>query len=147
MQGLRSRVAQYLAEGSSPEKLAWAMALGATCGLFPIYGLTTAVSAAAGVVFRVNPIVVQLANYLMYPIYFPVEMGFILAGGWLFGDDLELQGLSGLQAIFSAGLVSACRLLGRALLHAVLVWLIVSPFLAIALRITLLQVIRRWPRS
>ncbi len=148
VQRFRAQIMEYLSDGTSPEKLSLAAALGATCGLFPIYGLTTAVSAVAGIAFRVNPIVVQVFNYMMYPIYFPIEFGFILAGAWLFEGNLHAYTWSGVQAIIArGGLVSAFKQIGGALVHAVIVWVVVAPFLAIGLRSLLIPVIKRWKRT
>lgn len=147
-QRLRGEILSYLADGTSPERLSWAMALGATGGLFPIYGLTTAVSAVIGIVFRANPIVIQVFNYMMYPIYFPIEFGFILAGAWFFEGNLDRYTWSGVrEIILGGGLASTFKQIGTALIHAVIVWLAVAPFLAIGVRSVLLSLIRRWQRA
>ena len=146
-QRLRGKILSYLADGTSPERLSWAMALGATGGLFPIYGLTTAVSAVIGIVFRANPIVIQVFNYMMYPIYFPIELAFIIAGAWLFEGNVDAYSIEGLRKVFAGGLASTVRQLGWALVHATMVWLAAAPLLTIALRAALLPIIRRWQRA
>lgn len=140
----RLEITKYLAEGSTPEMLALAVALGVTGGLFPIYGMTTAVSFVLGIVFRANPVVVQVFNYMMYLIYFPIELGFILVGALIFEGGYDAYSLEGLRSTFSAGLLPALQQLGRALLHAVAVWAVVAPFLAWGLKSALTPVIRRW---
>ena len=145
---LRAKIMDYLSDGTSPEKLSLAIALGVTCGLFPVYGLTTAVSVAVGIVFRANPIVIQLFNYMMYPIYFPIEFGFILTGAWVFEGDLHAYTWESIQLIITGGgLISAFRHIGGALMHAVIIWLIVAPFLSIGLRNLLVPLVKRWQRT
>lgn len=141
---LRQRMLKYLDDGATPEMLALAVALGAACGLFPIYGLTTAVSFLAGLAFRAHPVVVQLANYLMYPIYFPVALGFIVSGEWIFGGGQDEWTLAGLRALLSEGPKAALAHLGLALVYAVVVWAALAPVLVWVLRIVLFPVIRRW---
>lgn len=143
----QAQAVKYLESGMSPEKLSLAIAVGTTCGLFPIYGLTTFVTAIFGVLFRANPVVVQIFNYLMYPIYFPIELAFIVAGAWLFEGNVDAYTIEGLRKVFTGGLASTVRQLGWALAHATMVWLAAAPVLAIALRAALLPVIRRWQRA
>jgi uncharacterized protein (DUF2062 family) len=134
----------FLANGVSPEKLANAVAIGVMCGLFPIFGTTTIVSALAGLLFRVNPVVVQVMNYAMYPVYFFVQFGLIAAGAWIFEDGLDAYSRESIRAVFDAGWFSAFAQLTRALLHAVVVWALVSPLAGIGLRELILINVRHW---
>ena len=142
----QAQVMKYLESGISPEKNSLAIAVGATGGLFPIYGLTTLVSAILGVLLRANPVVVQIFNFMMYPIYFPIELAFIVAGAWLFEGNVDAYSIEGLRKVFAGGLASTVRQLGWALVHATMVWLAAAPLLTIALRAALLPIIRRWQR-
>jgi uncharacterized protein (DUF2062 family) len=129
----------------SPEKVALAVALGATCGLFPVFGATTAVAAAAGVLFRANPVVVQIFNYAMYPVYFFVEFGLIATAAWIFEGDLHAYTPEGLRALFNAGWGAMLSQGGRALGQAVVLWLTLAPFTVLALRWLTLRIIDKWP--
>jgi len=140
------RILGYLKDGASPDKVSLAVALGITCGLFPIYGASTAVSALAGVIFRANPVIVQIFNYMTYPIYFPIAFAFILAGAWLFEGSLDAYTAGGVRVIVEAGVVAVLRQLGRALAHAAIVWLVIAPFAVILLKAALTPAIRRWQR-
>jgi uncharacterized protein (DUF2062 family) len=145
--GARAALENYLAAGASAEKLALAVALGITCGLFPVFGTTTALAALAALAFRVNLIVVQLFNYLMYPIYFPCVAGFIMAGAWAFGDGLDHYSIATLQHIAAMGWRAALQTLGADLLHAIYAWLVFAPFCVLVLRACMLPSIRRWTVS
>jgi uncharacterized protein (DUF2062 family) len=134
-----------LAGGGSPEKLALAVALGAVCGLFPIYGTTTAVTAVAGLLFRANPIVVQVCNYAMYPIYFFVEFALIAVGAWLFEGDLHAYTLDGLRSLAAAGPWAMVSQGARALGQALLVWAALAWPAVIGLRQLFLYAFSRWP--
>lgn len=142
----RKAVEGYLASGSTPERLALAVAIGVTGGLFPIFGTTTAVSALGGIIFRVNPVVVQVFNYLMYPIYFPCVFGFLIAGAALFGKGAERYSLDNLQATFTAGWETTMIHFGVDLIYAVLAWVALSPFIVLLVRIATLRLINRWNR-
>lgn len=145
--GFRLRMQDYLRGGLSAEDLALTIALGATCGLFPVFGATTALCAAAGVLFRLNPVVIQVVNYLMYPIYFFFMFAFIVAGAWVFGESVDPASSISLRDTIEAGGWAAMARLGRALFHAVLVWLVVAPFAVLGLRCLMRPVTRRWAKS
>lgn len=140
--GARRALLGYLASGASAEKLALAVALGATCGLFPVFGATTALTALVGIIFRVNPVIVQVFNYAMYPIYFPAMVGFIAAGMTLFGGGGSHYQMAALRAAFDHGWGSAVRILGYDLLYGVIVWAVLSPLIAILIRLLALRLIR-----
>lgn len=134
----------FLAQGMSPEKLALAVAIGATCGLFPVFGATTAVAAVAGVVFRANPVVVQVFNYAMYPVYFFVEFALIVAGAWVFEGNLHAYSPRGLRAMFEDGWGAMLNQGARALIQAVAMWLVIAPPLFLLLRWAVLRLILRF---
>jgi uncharacterized protein (DUF2062 family) len=134
----------FLASGSSSEKLALGIAVGSTCGLFPVFGTTTALAALTGVIFRVNPVVVQIANYSMYPLYFPCMLGFLVAGASVFRGGGAAHGMQELEIAFRAGWVPSIRMLGWDLLYAVIVWAVLAPVLVLLLRLGALRLIKRW---
>jgi len=138
-------VKRELAGGTSPDRLALAVAVGCVCGLFPIYGATTAVAGIAGIAFRANQIVVQIFNYAMYPIYFFIEFALIAVGAWVFEGDLHAYSPDGLRALFDAGWTAMLTQGARAFGQAVAVWMVLAFPTGIALKSISLAVIRRWP--
>lgn len=59
---------QQLSQGVGVEKLSQSLTCGILIGCFPLIGFTTGLAALFGFVFRLNHVVVQTANYLMYPV-------------------------------------------------------------------------------
>jgi hypothetical protein len=51
-----------LKQGTSPDKLAWSVAVGFTISVFPILGATTPLGLLAGIVFRLNHVVLQVGE-------------------------------------------------------------------------------------
>ncbi len=143
----RAALEGYVAAGAAPEKLALAAALGITCGLFPFFGTTTALAALVAVVFRANMIVVQVFNYLMYPVYLPCVVLMFVAGAWAFGSGHEHYTSSMLYNIAAQGLRASIQALGLGMLHAIYVWIVLAPILVVVLRVCLLPPIRRWTDS
>lgn len=65
---IASLVIDELKKGATPEKLSQGLVTGILIGIFPLIGFTTLMSIFAGFLFKLNQIVVQTANCIMYPV-------------------------------------------------------------------------------
>lgn len=65
---IKNTLLAQLIQGVTPEKLSQSLSIGLLIGCFPLLGFTTGLAALAGVVFKLNHIVVQTAHYMMYPV-------------------------------------------------------------------------------
>jgi uncharacterized protein (DUF2062 family) len=74
-----------LSQGMTPQKIAWTLALGLSLGVFPVLGSTTLLCALAAFVFKLNLPLIQLVNYLVYPLQFLLLLPFLRLGARLFG--------------------------------------------------------------
>ena len=81
---LRRRVAGplilILRYGSTPERVAISLALGAAFGVFPLVGTSTLLCFAAALLLRLNHPAIQLANYMMYPFQLPLILLYVRLG-------------------------------------------------------------------
>jgi uncharacterized protein (DUF2062 family) len=57
-----------------------AISLGVIIGMFPVQGTTTIICTLVSILFRLNLVVLQLANYLSFPIYDPDACAFLFHG-------------------------------------------------------------------
>lgn len=149
---MRRRVWQpilaQLLQGLSPERLAASLAVGIACSVFPVLGATTLLAAGVAALGRLNQPVVQLANYLAYPLQLLLLLPFIRVGERLFGAPrLPLDALQILQAV-QADPMGAIRFLWTSTWHAVVAWALVVPLAAAVLALLLGPVLRlalrRW---
>ena len=83
-------ILELLKLGVTPEKLALSLAIGTVLGVSPILGLTTALAFIICYWFRLNPVAMQLMNYVMYPFQILLFLPFIRAGEVLFHAGLLL---------------------------------------------------------
>jgi uncharacterized protein (DUF2062 family) len=95
----RERLAAWLGDESSIEKLAVSLALGAVLGVFPVLGVPTFLCGAVAAVWRLNFPALQLMNYVVYPLQIALLWPFARFGGALFGVSNRLRGLAGLMAM------------------------------------------------
>ena len=120
-------ILQLLRQGITPEKIALSIAFGAVLGSMPFIGVTTALCFLIAYLLRLNPVAIQLVNYLMYPVQLALFLPFIRAGEKLFhGPHLAIS-LAQLQQLVQANTIQAVRILWTALWHAVTVWAAIAP--------------------
>jgi len=71
--------------GLSPAQLALALSLGACLGIMPVVWGTSLVCALAAYLLRLNQVLVQLANYIVYPVQILLFIPFGRWGSHWFG--------------------------------------------------------------
>ena len=86
---LTSRVIEPLKavmrQGLSRESMAFTLAGGFVIATFPVFGSTTLLCALFAAGFRLNQVVIQIANYIGYPFQFLLFIPLIRIGEELFG--------------------------------------------------------------
>jgi hypothetical protein len=96
-------VVAQLRQGITPEQVALTLALGGVLGIFPILGATTLLCGVVGVWLRLNQPLIQLVNYLVYPLQILLLIPFYRAGERLFGaDPVPIANVPDLIARFGA---------------------------------------------
>ena len=123
-------VLAQLKQGITPEKIALTAALGAVIAVFPILGSTTLLCGIAAWWLRLNQPIIQLVNYLCYPLQFLLLLPFYRAGEW-FGAPHVALSIPDLLARFEAGPTQFIADFGLVALGGVAAWMLAAP-LAIA---------------
>jgi uncharacterized protein (DUF2062 family) len=138
-----ARLRELVRGAHTPERIAFSLALGATLGLFPIFGTTTLLCLAVGVAFRLNHPALQLANQLMYPVQLPLLLVFVHVGA------VVLRAPAVVMAAPSSWRDGAAVLetLGRAGAQAVLGWALVAPAVLAGLYYATLPALRKLARA
>ncbi len=139
--------ARLLAHGVTPRKLAECVAFGALIAVFPALGVTTALAALASWIFKLNPIAIQLVNYLLYPLQFVLILPFFKAGQLLFGATPLGLTLPQLAAFVKNEPLNAIKTLWTTTWHASVVWLLCATVLIPTLTFALTPVFARLIRK
>ena len=133
-----------LRQGLAPEQLALTVALGVSIGLVPLLGATTALAAFVALRLRLNVAALQVVAHLAGPVQLLLLLPLLRQGARLFGHgttpDLTLAALRQLLAHDWRG---ALRLLWRAELGALALWLPGGLVLSAGLYFVLKPVFRR----
>lgn len=138
---------RLLAHGITPRKLAECVAIGLMVAVFPALGVTTVLAVLAAYLFRLNPIAIQLVNYLAYPLQFVMILPFFRAGQLLFGAAPLGLTLTQLASFVKNEPRNAIRTLWTTTWHASVVWLLACLAVVPALTIALTPVFRHLARK
>lgn len=131
-----SPIISLLKQGLTPQILAMSMASGIIIGTFPLVGTTTAICTMVAILFRMNLLVTQLGNWLVYPLQLLLIVPFIILGEHLFGSPSTLDP-SHILTLLQTDLWTTLRLFSKMLLHAVIAWMLCAPFAFAAIYIVL----------
>ena len=117
---------RQLAQGTTPQKLAWSISLGAILGTFPIMGTTTALCLLIAHIFKLNQPVAHLFNNITYPLHLPLILVFITLGQHLHGIEPTPLSIPQLIADFRHSPAQFAQDFGTIALHAVQAWAITA---------------------
>lgn len=127
-----------LKQGITPRQIAFTLAAGFVIGIFPLLGTTTVLCALVGVALRLNQPIIQLVNYLVYPLQIALLFPFYRAGEWLFQQPpVPLFSISELAQRFASDPMQFMVDYGLVALFGAAVWLLLAPLLFGALYLAL----------
>ncbi len=130
-----------LAQGITPSRLALSLASGVTIGIFPIVGTTTAICTMAAIAFRMNLLVIQLGNWIVYPLQFALIVPFLILGEKLFGSTSNLSPAH-VANLMRADIMLAVRTVSQMILHGALAWALCAPLVLLLSYAVILPLIR-----
>lgn len=142
MRKLVCPVLDLLRQGVTPQKIALSIALGIVVGVFPAVGWTTLLCFVIAFVLRLNPVAIQLVNYLMYPVQIVLLIPFVRMGEFLFRAARMPLNLEQIMHLIRVDTMGAIRTLWTATWHAATAWLVVAPLAVAALYFILHPVLR-----
>jgi uncharacterized protein (DUF2062 family) len=116
----------------SPSKLGLGMAWGLVLGIIPLIGISTLLSAIVAFVFRINMGVIQLVNYLVYPLQLLLFVPFIKLGIYSFGANPLPYPIEEIWSRLQTNFLYTISDIWLTNLLGILVWLIISPILYMA---------------
>ncbi len=128
-------ILELLSQGITPHKIALTVALGVVLGVTPVLGSTTLLCAAAALVFGINLPLIQVVNYLVYPLQLLLLIPFIQAGQWLFRQPPLPFSFAQLTALLRLRFWQTLAMLWEYTLHGLIAWLILGGIAALIIYI------------
>lgn len=145
----KEKIAAWLLEGISPQRLAVTLALGFALGCIPLVGVPTGLCVLLAMLFRLNQPAIQAANYLAMPFQLALAVPLVRLGGKLAPwaqKPLDVSAL--MQApmqVLRHSSASVMEQLGIMAGQALLAWLLLAIPAVVVLTVTLTSVLRRVP--
>jgi len=130
-----------LKQGITPRRLAASMAGGLTIGVFPIVGTTTAICTMLAILLRLNLLVIQLGNWLIYPLQLLLVVPFLIMGEHIFGSTTNLDP-SHVADLLRTDILQAVQTVSRVILHGAFAWAICAPLIFLAVYAVLLPLFK-----
>ncbi|WP_395751296.1 DUF2062 domain-containing protein [Prosthecobacter sp.] len=122
-------VVVQLKQGTTPAKIAQAIAFGVTAGVFPLLGTTTLLGLGIGIWLKLNQPVLQVFLQLVYPVQLATILLFMRAGESLFGVEHVPLSIPMMMERFFAAPWQFMKDFGMIGLYGVVVWLLIAPVL------------------
>jgi uncharacterized protein (DUF2062 family) len=138
-------VAAQLTQGITPHKIALTLSVGSALALFPIFGTTTLLCLAAGILLKLNQPIIQLVNMLCATIHFPLIVCLFRMGHLMFGVPYTHIGLGMMHHMLDTFWEDPTKFFERFgvdALHAIAAWAVIAPFWMIVTYMLSLPVLR-----
>ncbi len=138
---------QFLKQGVTPKKMALTLSLGLVFGIFPVIGTSTLLCTALALVFRLNMAIMQIANYLAYPLQIILLIPLMKFGTELFSSGTVSFSLEELTKMFQNNFLQALQILGMSQIYAIFMWAMFSIPFGIVLYWLLFGIFKRFEKQ
>jgi uncharacterized protein (DUF2062 family) len=132
-----------LRQGATPEALSAAVAVSLAIAIVPIIGVTTLICLAAGRLFRLNHVVMQIVNHTCYPLQILLLVPFVRLGETMTGAHHFALTPSAIVDEFNRSFPDFVAKFWTAYLHGMLGWAITVPLACWLLHLILRQTFHR----
>lgn len=136
-------IGAQLTQGVTPQKVALTIALGINLAIFPILGSTTLLCAAVAFWLKLNQPIIQLVNWLAYPLQFALLLPFVRIGEWLTRAPRVPFSIPQLLQKFHDSPGNFFREFGMTGVHGIIAWLLIAPLLTTAIYFLLLPPLKK----
>jgi len=113
-------------QGFSSETLALSISIGIIGGAFPVLGLASYMCLLLTLTFRQNIIIVQVINWLVYPIQILLLIPFMKLGNAIFGGSDMTLTFHQVVVAFQSGILNGLKLIGIISLYGVTAWVVIA---------------------
>ena len=136
-------ILEQLKNGADPDRLSLAATLGALIGVIPVLGISTGLGVAVGAILRLNHVVLQAINYLVYPLQLLLFPVFLKLGGVILGGEVMEFDLGVLKEELTKSIPDFLSKYGMIGLKAVVIWSVFSVLIGIPLHFLLKKIFRK----
>jgi len=136
-----------LKQDITPQKISLTLALGMALGIFPILGATTLLCFLFGLWLKLNQPIIQVVNYLIYPLQLVLILVFVRIGEFMVRATPVSFSIPELFRKFHESPREFFRQFGMTGVHGIIGWLLVAPFVAAGLYFLFLPLMKKLARG
>jgi len=118
-------------QGFTPKKIAQSIAIGLVFGTIP-FCISTILCTAVAILLRLNQPIIQLINFLVFPLQIGLFIPYLKLGEFLLKEKTIPLNYLEIKEIFNLSAKLFILKLGKTIIFALLGWLILSPFIFIS---------------
>lgn len=142
-ESITRKIATWLRQGVSPQRLALTLALGFAIGCIPVVGVPTALCTLLALALGLNMPAMQAANYVMTPVQVALIVPFVHLGMRMFAFGPR-TGINA-HALLHASPLVVISLMGGLAAQAILAWLVLAIPAVALMTVMLTFLLRRVP--
>jgi uncharacterized protein (DUF2062 family) len=133
-----------LTQGITPDRIAFTLAVGTACSLFPFLGFTSLLNLGVGLWLRLNQPLLQVLNQLLGPLQLALILAYVRLGEWVWRAEGDRFSVAEMLSFFrEANFGDFLQRFGWAGVHAFTAWALTSPVLVLGIHWSLRPVMRR----
>ncbi len=117
-------------QGFTPKKIALTISIGLVFGTIP-FCISTLFCTIAGIILRLNQPILQIVNFLVFPLQIGLFIPYLKLGEFLLKEKTISLNYFEIKEIFNLSIKLFILKLGKVIFFALLGWLILSPFIFI----------------
>lgn len=125
---LKEEIVNAFAGGFSPKKIALSISTGIVFGTVP-FCISTLLCTISGVILRLNQPLIQLINFMVFPLQILLFLPYLKFGEFLSGKSTIPLNYNEVKIIFSLPVKLFILKLGKAIIIALIGWLFLSPLI------------------
>ncbi len=141
---VRDPIIALFTQGITPDKVAFTLAVGTACSMFPFLGFTSLLNLGVGLWLRLNQPILQTLNQLLGPVHLIMIVLYVRLGEWLWRMQDDRFTIAEMLRVFrEASLGEFLHHFGWAGIHAFTAWALTAPLLITVIYFALRPALRR----
>lgn len=117
-----------IVDGITPKKIALTVGIGMVFGTVP-FCISTILCTLSALILRLNQPIMQLLNFILFPLQVGLFIPYLKLGEFLFGEKTIPLNYFEIKEIFKLSIKLFILKLGKAIIFALIGWAIFSPIL------------------
>lgn len=139
-----AQIRAQLTQGTSPDRIAFTLAIGTACSLVPFLGFTSLLNLAVGICLRLNQPILQAWNQLLGPLQLALILVYVRLGEKLWQAAPVPFSIPVLTRAFRENPRLFLERFGWTGVHAATAWALSAPVVIVALYSALRPVLRKF---